>query len=247
MYSAILTSVISKIEESHHDTNVTLQSVLEELGVTESMYVKALHWIKTKQGQPAIIYKRNPSDCMINNYNPTLMKGWQANLDLQYVTNVYSCIMYVASYISKPKKTLGDVLKSVCRNSVPLGPKKMMDTVSRKFLSHREVSAQEAVYRLLSLPLVKGSRQVVFVPTDLPENRTKLLKPMKVIQELDDDEEDLYQLGILDKYQLRPDSIENVCLADFAANYRYGRKIDSEPEQLDEDQIEEDLDTCLSE
>jgi hypothetical protein len=26
MYSAILTSVISKIEESHHDTNVTLQS-----------------------------------------------------------------------------------------------------------------------------------------------------------------------------------------------------------------------------
>jgi hypothetical protein len=121
----------------------------------------------------------------------------------------------------------------------------MMDTVSRKFLSHREVSAQEAVYRLLSLPLVKGSRQVVFVPTDLPENRTKLLKPMKVIQELDDDEEDLYQLGILDKYQLRPDSIENICLADFAANYRYGRKIDSEPEQLDEDQIEEDLDTCL--
>jgi hypothetical protein len=75
MYSAILTSVISKIENSHHDTNVTLQSVLEELGVTESMYVKALHWIKTKQGQPAIIYKRNPSDCMINNYNPTLMKG----------------------------------------------------------------------------------------------------------------------------------------------------------------------------
>jgi hypothetical protein len=62
----------------------------------------------------------------------------------------------------------------------------MMDTVSRKFLSHREVSAQEAVYRLLSLPLVKGSRQVVFVPTHLPENKTKLLKPMKVIQELDD-------------------------------------------------------------
>ena len=43
---------------------------------------------------------------MINNYNPTLMKGWQANLDLQYVTNVYSCIMYVASYISKRKKLL---------------------------------------------------------------------------------------------------------------------------------------------
>jgi hypothetical protein len=34
--------------------------------------------------------------------------------------------MYVASYISKLEKTLGDVLKSVCRNSVPLGPKKMM-------------------------------------------------------------------------------------------------------------------------
>jgi hypothetical protein len=110
------------------------------------------------------------------------MKGWQANLDLQYVTNVYPCIMYVASYISKLEKTLGDVLKSVCRHSAPLVTKQMMDTVPRQCLCHREVSAQEVVYIPLSLPLVKRSRQVFFVPTDLPENITKLLKPMKAIQ-----------------------------------------------------------------
>ena len=241
MYTEILTAVYSKLEEVHNDEDVTLHSMLEELKIPESMYIKALTWIKTKQGQPAILYKRNTSDVFTNNYNATLMKAWQANLDLQFVTNVYACIMYVASYISKPEKTLGDVLKSISRNSTPLGPKKMMETVSKKFLSHREVSAQEAVYRLLSLPLAKGSRQVIFIPTDLAENRTKLLKPMKVIQELDDDDEDLYHEGILEKYRLRPDSLEHICLADFAAYYTYSRKKldDTEQDEHSDDEAQE--------
>lgn len=97
----------------------------------------------TQTGQPAVLYRCNPSNCLINNYSPTLMKAWQANLDLQFVTNVYACIMYVASYVSKSEKILGGVLKF--KNSAPAGPKKMMETVSKKFRSHREVSAQEAV------------------------------------------------------------------------------------------------------
>lgn len=32
------------------------------------------------------------------------MKAWEANLDVQFVTNVYSCVMYLASYVSKPEK-----------------------------------------------------------------------------------------------------------------------------------------------
>lgn len=230
---------MGKLEDVQHQTDITLESLLQELQIPADMYMKALTWIKTKQGQPAILYKRNPPDCFINNFSPTLMKAWQANLDLQYVTNVYACIMYVASYVSKPEKTLGDVFKSVSKNSAPAGPK-MMETVSKKFLSHLEDSSQEAVYRLLPLTLTKGSRQVVLLHTDLPENRTKLLKPMKVIQGLDDDDKNLYQEGMLEKYQLRPDSIEHVCLADFAAKYSYSRKVnaDSDPDLLDEDSLD---------
>ena len=156
--------------------------------------MESLKWIKTRKGQPAILLKRDLTEVNINNYNVTIIKAWEANLDVQYVTNVYSCIMYVASYMSKPEKTLGDVLKGVSASTQHLGAKSSMKNIAKKFLTNREVSAQEAVYRLMSLPLTKGSREVVFVATDFPENRTRLLKPMKLIHALEDDDSDIFQV-----------------------------------------------------
>lgn len=69
-----------------------------------------------------------------------------------------------------------------------------MKSVAKKFLTHREVSAQEAIYRLMSLPLVQGSRQIVFVPTYLPEQRTRLFKPLKLLQMLEDDDADVFMV-----------------------------------------------------
>ena len=249
IFSDTLTAVYEKLSSLEPNTDPSLADILEDLEIPLALYLKALQWIKTKQGRPAVLLKRKPIEGCINFYNPVLLKAWQANMDIQIVDHVESCIMYVSSYISKPEKTLGDVLKSVSKSCEPQGPKKMMQMVSKKFLSHREVSAQEAVYRVLSLPLIRGSRQVIFVPTDLPENRTKLLKPLKIIQELDDEEEDLYMTGMLEKYADRPHSVENLCLADFASYYCYGGKPKAnEPElkdfpgsDVDEDPNVEDL------
>jgi hypothetical protein len=72
---------------------------------------------------------------------------------------------------------------------------KDMKSVAKKFLTHREISAQKGIYRLLSLPLVQGSRQILFIPTDLPELRTHLFKPMKVIETLEDDDLDLFMVS----------------------------------------------------
>lgn len=62
------------------------------------------------------------------------MKAWEANLDVQFVTNVYSCVMYLASYVSKPEKTLGDVLKAVSKSSQHLGAKQSMRSVAQSSL-----------------------------------------------------------------------------------------------------------------
>ena len=188
--------------------------------------------------------KRKPSEICINNYNEVIMMSWEANHDVQFVTSVLECVFYVASYMSKPEKTLGDLLKGVSKSGQHLGPKASMKAVAKKFLTHCEVSAQEAVYRLLSLPLTKGSRQVVFIPTDLPENRTRLFKPMKVIETLEDDDPDVFQLSILDRYEARPNSLEDLCLAEFVARYSYSakpRKSDTDPEDVSEsdDEIDE--------
>ena len=92
--------------------------------------------------------------------------------------------------------------------------------VGNVFLSHREVSAQEAVYRLLSIPLKKSSRQTVLVNTGMPETRIHILKPKRNLEDPPDEYEDIFQPNILDRYIARPKSMEGTCLADFATNYK---------------------------
>lgn len=74
-----------------------------------------------------------------------------------------------------------------------LGQKMSMNSVAKKFLTHHEVSAQEAIYRFMSLPLIQGSRQV-FVWTDVPKQTTRLFKPIKLIEMLEEDDPDVYMV-----------------------------------------------------
>jgi len=87
------------------------------------------------------------------------------------------------------------------------------------FLNHREVSAQEGVYRILSLPLKQLSRKVVFINTDFRKDRVSIFKKAVVLQALDDDGEDVYRTSLIDRYAARPPALEDMCLAKFAANY----------------------------
>ena len=62
------------------------------------------------------------------------------------------------------------------------------------------------------------SRKVVFINTAAKEDRVSLLKPINQIQDMDDYSED-YQTSLIDRYAARPDRLNNMCLAEFAANY----------------------------
>ena len=92
--------------------------------------------------------------------------AWQANTDIQYVLNAYACVMYVASYIMKTDRVMGQLLKQVAAEARTEELKQQLKKVVSAFLTHREVSAQEAVYRILSLPMKQLSRAVVFINTN---------------------------------------------------------------------------------
>ena len=69
------------------------------------------------------------------------------------------------------------------------------------------------------MPLKQVSRKVVFINTAAKEDRVSLLKPINQIQDMDDDSEDIYQTSLIDRYAARPVQLNNMCLAEFAANY----------------------------
>ena len=65
--------------------------------------------------------------------------------------------------------------------------------IGAAFLSKREVSFQECVYRCMpELWLRKIFPKTVFVSTDLPEKRVCVTKGTNELDELDDDSTDIY-------------------------------------------------------
>ena len=102
-------------------------------------------------------------------------------MDIQFVLNAYACLMYAASYIMKTERAMGELLKRVAAEARTDELKTQLRKVGSAlvgsaFLTHREVSAQEAVYRLLSLPMKQLSRSVVFVNTNPKHERIAVLK-----------------------------------------------------------------------
>ena len=65
-----------------------------------------------------------------------------------------------------------------------LGLKKQVRHIGNVFSNCVEVSAQEAVYLGLQIPLTKCTRDIVFNNTSTPEERIFLLKPKAVLDEL---------------------------------------------------------------
>lgn len=114
---------------------------------------------------------------------------------------------------------MGDLLKQVSKECSSEQIRIQLRHLRSVFLNHRKVSAHEAVYRILSLPLKQLSRKVVFINTAAKEDRVSLLKPISQIKEMEDESQDICQTSLLDRYAARPDNLSSLCLAEFAANY----------------------------
>lgn len=101
------------------------------------------------------ILKRGIGEIMVNNYNPTLLKIWQANKVIQPCGNVEAISYYIAKYASKCEPNdCGDVIKEAIQKSKRQNSStwKQLFAVSMAILGQRLVSAPEAAYRLCHLP-----------------------------------------------------------------------------------------------
>ena len=192
--------------------------LLQELDVSQRQYILA---IRTSLNSPTIFLKRSPNELRINNYNPTCLRAWRANMDIQYVLDVYACAMYIVSYISKAQKGMSELLRNAVQEAKEgnMNIKQQVRNIGNKFLNSVEISAQEAVYVVLQLPMRKASRSVAFINTSPPAERVELLKPLSEIENLSDDCEEIQSGGLLRRYIERPECMQNITLADWAAWY----------------------------
>ena len=107
-----------------------------------------------------------------------------------------SCISHHT--VLKAEKGMGEFLKQAAREMEQGNTRQQLNKLGSVFLTNHEVCAQEAVYKVLSMPLRRCSRSVVFINTDNKESRDALLLPFNQLQKLDDDNEDVYCKNIID-------------------------------------------------
>jgi hypothetical protein len=128
------------------------------------------------------------------------------------------------------------LLESACKETKS-GNKDLINQarhIGNKFLNAVEISAQEAVYLVLQMPLRHSSRQVQFINTSIPNEkafllkpieRAFLLKPIEKLRDLSDNSEDIESDNVIKRYQRRPNKLKSLCLADFVACYNCIKKI----------------------
>ena len=233
------------IQEIDSFDDIRLEQLLQVSHVSMDEYMEALQI--SKRGN-IVVLKRTPQEMNINCYNPAVLRAWKANMDIQYILDAYACVMYVTSYMMKSERAMGELLKHVSQECRGDDIRNQLRKLGSAFLNHREVSAQEAVYRILSLNLKKLSRKCIFINTDPKNERVTMTKPLSSIQELENDEEDLYLTSLIDRYICRPDQLQNMCLAEFAANYdvKYSSQETNDNDHTPDPLQEEHRQSCIT-
>ena len=208
------------LDEIKYGQDMAFDTFLEKLKLTENQYLKAIRYSLKR---PTLFLKRSPFEIRINNYNPNLLKAWRANMDLQFVLDPYACAVYILSYITTGQRGMSKLLEKASQEANS-GNKDIVNKVrhiGNKFLNAVEISAQEAVYLVLQMPMRRASREFQFINTSHPEERTFLLKTIEKIKELPDKSTDIESDNVLKRYQRRPHKLELLCLAHFVAWFNY--------------------------
>ena len=163
-------NISKQLNDMKEGEDISFDQLLTNLSITEQNYHLA---IQSSLHSPTIFLKRSPNEARLNNYNSACLSAWRANMDIQFVLDVYACAMYIVSYICKAQKGMSQLLQRAC-DEVRQGNsniKQQVRDIGNKFLNSVEISAQEAVYIVLQLPMRKSSQQVVFINTAPPEER----------------------------------------------------------------------------
>ena len=163
------------LDSMKYGENITFGDFLKKLQLTEESYILAVrHTLK----RDTLFLKRAPSEIRINSYNTDLLKAWQANMDIQYVLDPYACATYILSYITKGQQGMSRLLEKACEEAKS-GNNDIASRVrhiGNKFLNAVEISAQEAVYLVLQMPMRRSTREFQFISTSPPDERAFLLK-----------------------------------------------------------------------
>ena len=115
----------------------------------------------------------------------------------------------MCAYFSKSEDETSEAMKQAAREALHTNKTNIeqMRSISRAYKTKRECSVQEAVYIVMpELWFRKSFPGVVFANSNLPENRYRMCRSKKEIDELPGDSCDVFKRNMIDRYIDRPNT-----------------------------------------
>ncbi|XP_063235891.1 uncharacterized protein LOC134538481 isoform X8 [Bacillus rossius redtenbacheri] len=187
-------------------------------------YVSYLDIVRSTLRRPTLVFRRNFDELMTNTFNPYLAGEVNSNIDIQFILDDYSCAEYVVEYVNKSARGMSNLhreLTTMMQEHPDQDYTGQLKALSIKLLNGVEMSAQEAAWYLLRQPMSETSRDVVYIPTVWPTERQRCRKRRQQMDRegIDGDSTDVWTKNIIQRYEERPESLEQVYLAEFASWY----------------------------
>ena len=205
-----------ELDDMKDGSDIAFNTFLQKIDCCYEDYINA---ICTSLNGPKLFLSRNLSEIRINPYMKHLLNAWKGNHDIQFVLDPYACAVYITDYISESQRGMSTLLHNACKEARQGNDslRKQVRFMGNKFLNATEMSAQEAVYLTLQLPLTRKTREVVFLNTSPPEERTCILKTEELLKNLPPNSTDIYASNQINRYSKRPRQLDKWCLADYVS------------------------------
>lgn len=182
-----------------------------------------------------VIYKRDVTDCMVNNYNPYLLSVFRTNMDIQY-NDGPQAVRYLAKYMAKDDYSTSVSFKNLGKPNQGHYQKSSYIKES-EHLKTRIVGAVEAVYDLQGWHKHSNSRNVIFIKTALRGHSS--LRIRDDVKSLPEDSEDIYTKSQVEIYEKRFGG-DDLTLPKFYCYYVPKTTSDEDPEAEEVEQEMED-------
>ena len=255
------------LDDPELDENMSFEDFVKAVDpeLTPELY---MDYIQLTEKGKTIVMKRDVKERYVNNYNEEMLSAWNANMDIQLAIDPYAVISYMVNYAFKSEDSVTPFMKQALTENATKDAAVRLRALKTAYLTHRQLGASEAVYRVLPGMRLKDSNiACTFVTTGFPDNRSAFYKkcsdgPNQEIDDTDSDNDEdetedsddrkevhtssgmpiqiegrtgMYTAAttVLERYVARPESLEQMCLAQFATSYTYQAKC---PKTIDFDE-----------
>ena len=145
-------------------------------------YESYLNVLRAGITRPKVFLKRSMKDKWINGFNPWIANVLDSNMDIQFISDEYSCATYVVDYVNKSKRGMSNLHLESNKLGNEYPDKdftEILGLIDKSTLDSVEISSQEAAWYLLNLHMSESSRQVKYIATVWPHQRERSRKSIE--------------------------------------------------------------------